>query len=229
MAKVSHLDCLEQLLNSLHVIHKEDSIRFKLAVDECSGRFGFVLVWFVVVLAGPGPWSVVRGPWSVVLREHAAAGGIVLHEMLRDYFFRLQRTPDVRFLSRKLEMYGFICLKFINIEKQFKTFLFLMNGNVFMTADGWDKFLNSHGRSLATLLCWASVSFLLLSSYSVYLQPLFKIYISCYDLTWFRYSTCMDYLNPEVLKWCVSVTWCWSEARVSATGACESAASVTRR
>lgn len=47
---------------------------------------------------------------------------VVPCEMLHDYFFRLDSTHDTRFLSRELEMYRFICLKFINIEKQFKTF-----------------------------------------------------------------------------------------------------------
>lgn len=62
------------------------------------------------------------GPVDIVKAHNAsAAGRCALWNVARLLFSSGFYTHDTRFLSRELEMYRFICLKFINIEKQFKT------------------------------------------------------------------------------------------------------------
>lgn len=68
-------------------------------------------------------YSVVLWPLDIVEAHNASATGrCALWNVARLLFSSGFYTHDILFLSRELEMYRFICLKFINIEKQFKTF-----------------------------------------------------------------------------------------------------------
>lgn len=68
-------------------------------------------------------YGVVLWPLDIVKAHNASATGrCALKNVARLVFSSGYYTHFIRFLSRELEMYRFICLKFINIEKQFKTF-----------------------------------------------------------------------------------------------------------